>query len=95
MASFLDDIVSRIRALLQPLALVTFLLEKYQRILKQKNVSSDIRGNALVVPTDQLRNAYGVIEELEKTAKARRVNVKKYVEISRGQEVQVVELSLS
>ena len=95
MASFFEDISMRVRAFFRPLTLVTFILEKYQRILKQKNVSAEIRGNALVVPTEQLRNAYGVIEELEKTAKARKMNVKKYVEMSRGAEVQVVEITLA
>ena len=95
MASFLDNIVMRIRAFLSPLSLENFILEKYQRILRQRNVSAEIRGTALVIQTEQLRNAYGVIEELEKTAKARKLNVKKYVEMSRGTEMQVVELSLA
>jgi len=95
MASFLEDISLRTRAFFRPLTLVTFILEKYQRVLKEKNVAAEIRGNALVVPTEQLRSAYGVVEELEKTAKARKMNVKKYVEISRGLEVQVIELSLA
>jgi len=74
--------------------LIRSMLEKYSRKLRENGVQAEPRGEAeIIFPVAQTRFAYATVDELEKTAKLRHLQVRKYIEMYRGVEVQVLELA--